>query len=159
SPAVDPGAEQDGADPLLLPDPVGEIPERRRGSLHLDHRDAAVLVADDEVLLGRRRGSLLALLATYALELGPQLVCLVRASVQERVRLAGRDRFDPPRAGPDRALGQDRERPDLRRPTDVCAAAELHRKTGDLDHAHLVAVLLAEEHRRAELPRLGDRYD
>ena len=37
------------------------------------------------------------------------------------------------------------------------AAAELAREAVDLDHAHDVAVLLAEEHHRAELARLVDR--
>ena len=37
------------------------------------------------------------------------------------------------------------------------AAAELAREAVDLDDAHLVAVLLAEEHHRAELARLLDR--
>ena len=57
----------------------------------------------------------------------------------------------------DRALGRDHERPDLRGPAHVRPAAELARVARDLDDAHLVAVLLAEQHHRAELLRLLDR--
>ena len=41
----------------------------------------------------------------------------------------------------------------------VRAAAELFRIAGNVDHAHLVAVLLAEEHHRSQPPRLLDRDD
>src|SRR4029450_6646276 len=41
----------------------------------------------------------------------------------------------------------------------MCPATELARVVVDLDHSHLVAVLLAEEHHCAEAPRLLDRRD
>ena len=99
---------------------------------------------------------LLRLLAD-ARQLGPQLLGLARALVQQRVGLAGRDRLDPARAGTDRALGEDHERADLRGRADVRTAAELAGEAVDLDHAHDVAVLLAEQHLGAELARLVDR--
>src|SRR5207248_10977012 len=67
--------------------------------------------------------------------------------------------LDPARAGADRALAQDREGPDLRGRPHVGAAAELTRVARYLDEPNLVAVLLAEEHHRAEPPRLVDRDD
>ena len=79
-----------------------------------------------------------------------------RARAEQRPRLARGHRLDPPRARADRALGEDRERPDLRGRADVRAAAQLARVVLDLDDAHVVAVLLAEERHRAELARLVD---
>ena len=67
----------------------------------------------------------------------PRRVELARAAVQERPRLARRDRLDPPRAGADGGLAEDHERADLGRRADVRAAAELAREAVDLDHAHL----------------------
>ena len=90
-------------------------------------------------------------------ELGPELVAFARTLVQEREGLAGGDGLDPARARADRGLGEDHERPDLGGRADVRAAAELAREAVDLDHAHDVAVLLAEEHLRAELAGLVDR--
>ena len=52
---------------------------------------------------------------------------------------------------------RDHERADLCGRANVRAAAQLARVVVDLDDAHLVAVLLAEEHHRAELARLVDR--
>ena len=77
--------------------------------------------------------------------------------MQKGERLAGGHRLDPPRAGPDRALGEDRERPDLGSRPHVRAAAELDRPAVDVDDADDVAVLLHEQHRRAEVARLGQR--
>ena len=91
------------------------------------------------------------------LELGAQRVRLARLLVQVRERLAGGDRLDAARARADRGLGEDRERPDLRRRAHVRAAAELDRPAVDVDDAHDVAVLLGEEHLRAELARFVDR--
>ena len=99
---------------------------------------------------------LLRLLA-HALELDAQRVGLARLLVQVRERLARGDRLDAPRARADGALAEDRERPDLRGRAHVRAAAELDRPAADVDDAHDVAVLLAEEHHRAELARLVDR--
>ena len=79
--------------------------------------------------------------------------------MQESERLAGRDGLDPARAGADRPLGEDHDRPDLGRRADVGAATELARVALDLDDAHLLAVLLAEEHHGAEVARLLDRRD
>ena len=66
-------------------------------------------------------------LLAHALELGAQLLRLARALVQPRERLAARHRLDPARARADRALGEDRERPDLGGRAHVRAAAELAR--------------------------------
>ena len=74
-----------------------------------------------------------------------------RSSVE---RGAAGDGLDAPHALADRRLREDLERPDLGRARDVRAAAELAREVLDLDDAHDVAVLLAEEHHRAEPPRL-----
>src|SRR5439155_22897336 len=52
---------------------------------------------------------------------------------------------------------EDHERSDLRRRPDVRASAELAREAGNLDDAHMIAVLLAEQHHRAEPARLVDR--
>src|SRR5205814_5243530 len=141
----------------LLHDPVG-LGQQRLG-VHPTRAADVDVDATDLLLAARLDLHLLALLAPAAApprlrELFAQLVHLARARVQEGVRLAGGDRFDPPRARADRALGEDRERPDLRRCANVRAAAELARVAGDLDQPHLVPVLLAEEHHRAELARL-----
>src|SRR5205814_10104111 len=85
---------------------------------------------------------LLRLLA-HAVELATQLVRLARALVQQGVGLARRHRLDAARAGPDRPLGEDRERPDLGGRAYVRPAAQLARPTvPDLHHAHDVALLL-----------------
>src|SRR5581483_11058481 len=105
----------------------------------------------------RRLGLLLRLLLARTLELAAQLVRLARALAQERVRLTRGDGLDAARARTDGALAEDDERADLRRRADVGAAAQLHRPAADVDDAHDVAVLLAEQHHRSELPRLGDR--
>src|SRR5215207_2099313 len=76
-----------------------------------------------------------------------------------RERLPRRDGLDPPNSGAHRALGEDHERPDLRRRANVSAATELARKTGDLDHADDLRVLLSEEHHRAEVASLVDRRE
>src|SRR6185369_16282026 len=67
------------------------------------------------------------------------------------------DRLHAADAGGDAALARDLEQPDVAGARDVRAAAELAR-AADVEHAHLVAVLLAEEHHRAELLRLVDRH-
>src|SRR5205085_6145929 len=115
--------------------------------------DAAVLAPDHDLGL-RGRGRLALALPARPLELGAQLLGLLGAAVEVRPRLAGRDRLDPPRAGADGALAQDRERPDLRRRAHVRAAAELARVARHLDDADVLGVLLADEHHRAEPPRL-----
>src|SRR5581483_11124444 len=100
---------------------------------------------------------LLRLRLARLLELAAQEVRLAGALVQERERLAGGDRLDAARAGADGALGEDRERPNLRRRADVRAAAELERPAVDVDDAHDLAVLLPEQHHRAEGARLLER--
>ena len=79
--------------------------------------------------------------------------------MEERPRLAGGDGLDAPGSGADGPLAHDRERADLGGRAHVRAAAELAREAVDLDDAHLLPVLLAEEHHRAELARLLDRSD
>src|SRR5207302_6900000 len=100
---------------------------------------------------------LLRLLAD-TVELAAQFVRLLRTLAEPRVCLPCGHRLDPASTRPDRALGKDRERADLACRADVRAAAQLARPVAvDLDDAHDLAVLLAEEHRRAEPPRLLDR--
>ena len=141
---------------LLLADPVGEVPQRAAlEALHLDEDDAALLVLGHDLgLLGRSRP--LRFLAR-PFELAAQCLGLSGPLVQQRERVARGDRLDPARAGADRALGEDRERPDLGGRAHVGAAAELDRPAVDVDDAYDVAVLLAEEHHRAEIARLRQR--
>ena len=96
-------------------------------------------------------------LAPYVLQLGANRLELACPSVQDRPRFAGGDCLDAPRADADRLLAEDHERADLGGRADVRAAAELAGEAADLDDAHLVAVLLAEQHHGAELARLVDR--
>src|SRR5581483_6040022 len=77
---------------------------------------------------------------------------LVSAHQVERA-LAG-DRFDAPDAGGDAAFGLELEDADLAGAVDVRAAAELGGEVADLDHAHDVAVLVAEKSERASFHRL-----
>src|SRR5262249_35045536 len=104
-----------------------------------------------------RARRLLPRLLPQPLDLRAQLAGLVGPRVQQRPRLARGDGLDAPRAGADRPLGRDHERADLGGRAHVRAAAELAPDAVDVDDAHLVAVLLAEEHHRAELARLLDR--
>ena len=67
------------------------------------------------------------------------------------------DRLDAADAGGDAALARDLEEADITGARHVRAAAQLAR-AADVEHAHLVAVFLAEEHHRAELLRLRDRH-
>ena len=69
---------------------------------------------------------------------------------QRAQRLGPGDRLDPAHALADRRLAHDRERADGGRRAHVRAAAQLHRIARDVDDADDVAVLLAEQHRRAE---------
>ena len=92
------------------------------------------------------------------LELGAQLAGLLSATAQQRVRLARGDRLDAARAGADRALGGDHERPDLRGRAHVRAAAELARVAGDVDHAaprRRTSRRRASSRRAAAPPRSG----
>ena len=116
-----------------------------------------VALAADDLEVGRRLPARLLRLLAHLLELVAQRVRLARLLAEVRERLAGGDRLDAARACADRALAEDRERPDLRGRADVRAAAQLDRPAADVDDAHDLAVLLAEEHHRAELARLGDR--
>src|SRR5204862_4660923 len=147
----------DHARRLLLPaQTVGEVTELSAFcSLRLDEHDIALALDDREV--GRRGRLRLARLFARRLELAPQLLRLLPGTVKVRVGLARGDGLDPPRARADRALRENHERADLGRPAHVRAATELARVARDLDHANLVAVLLPEEHHRAELARFLDR--
>jgi hypothetical protein len=67
------------------------------------------------------------------------------------------DRLDAAHAGRDAAFHDDLEQADVAGAGDVGAAAQLLRGT-DVEHAHFVAVLLAEQHHGAGLLRLVDRH-
>ena len=64
-------------------------------------------------------------------------------------------RLDPAHVGRARALGDDREDPQLGRVRHVGPSAELARDVVHLDHPHPLAVLLAEQRHRAERLGLG----
>src|SRR5262249_50849181 len=150
--------EQHRARVLRLADLVGEVAQRRAlDRLHLGDHDVPGLVAIDHV--GRPFAALALRLFSDFHELGAQLLRLTGPLVQEREGLAGGDGLNPAGPGADRALGEDHERADLGRRAHVRAAAELARVALDLDDAHLLAVLLPEEHHRAEVARLLDRRD
>ena len=120
----------------------------------LDEDDVALTLDDREV---RGSGGLrLAQLLAQRLELAAKFVRLEPRTVEVRVRLAGRNSLDPARARADRAFREDRERADLRGPAHMRPSAQLTRVAGNLDHADLVAVLLAEEHHRPKLARFLD---
>ena len=72
------------------------------------------------------------------------LVC-----VDDVERALPRHGLDAPHAGSDAALGDDLEQADVAGPADVRAAAELRREIAELQHAHLIAVLVAEKRERA----------
>ena len=69
----------------------------------------------------------------------------ILGGVDDLLGLFARDGFDAAHAGRNGALGQYLEEPDVTRSAGVRTAAELDRRT-EAHHAHLVAVLLAEEH-------------
>src|SRR4051812_34865016 len=141
---------------LLLADPVREVPKGPAlEALHLDEEDVALLVLGDDL----RPPTLLRALRFLAsvLELAAQRVGLARALVQQRERRTCGHGLDPARPGADRAFGEDGERADLGGRPHMRTAAELERPAVDIDHPHDVAVLLAEEHHRAEVLRLRQR--
>ena len=76
---------------------------------------------------------------------------------QEPVGVAADQRLDAAYAGADRRLAEQLDHAELAGAAGVRAAAELARPVADRDHAHLVAVLLAEQRHRAGLrpPRPG----
>ena len=78
----------------------------------------------------------------------PLHACLERLQVGERV--VARHRLDAADAGGDAAFRDDLEQADVAGARDVGAAAELAARA-DVEHADLVAVLLAEQHHGAEL--------
>jgi hypothetical protein len=121
-------------------------PPLHRGELLLERLDVLEHLADARRHFGGRRAQGAGELLDGALE---------RLQVGERV-LAG-DRLDPADAGGDAALGDDLEEADVAGALHVRSAAELAARA-DVEHAHLVAVLLAEQHHRAELLRLVDRH-
>ena len=154
-------AEHDGRRRVPLLDAVGQLEQRvAREPVDLLHDDADA-VSLDHAGLGvgarRRRGARALQVTAQLLDLAADVVELARARVQVRPGLTGGDRLDPARPRADGALGEDREGSDLGGRPDVRAAAELGRVAGYLDDADDVAVLLAEEHHRAEVARLVDR--
>ena len=74
--------------------------------------------------------------------------------VDDVERALARHGLDAAHAGRDAALADDLEQADVARPPDVRAAAELGREIAELEHAHLVAVLVAEERERTGSDRL-----
>ena len=155
-------AEHDGRRRLPLLEAVGEV-EQRVGRQPFDglgdHGDTADHL-DLGLDVGRRRGCLAARLLRLLAqldELAAQLVELARTALEHRPGLTRRDGLDPAGARADGAFAEQHERADLGGRADVRAAAQLGRVAVDLDDAHDLAVLLAEERHRAELPRLGDR--
>ena len=71
-------------------------------------------------------------------------------------RVVAGDGLDAPDAGGHAAFGDDLEQADVAAALHMRAAAQLA-AGADVEHAHLVAVLLAEQHHRAELLRLVER--
>ena len=69
------------------------------------------------------------------------------------------DGFDAPHARGHAPLGDDEERSNLAGSADVRATAQLLGESGNLDHPHDVAVLLAEERHGALLDRRLIRLD
>src|SRR5690606_24136676 len=68
------------------------------------------------------------------------------------------DGLDPAHARRDAALRHDLEETDIARAANVRAAAELGREVAEPEHAHPVAVLVAEERERAGRDRLVVRH-
>ena len=91
----------------------------------------------------------------------PGATCSASASVAQlhlfvvdaRERAVAGDRLDPAQVGADRALAHDLDRADEAERVHVRAAAQLDRVLARLEHAHEVAVLVAEERDRAERSR------
>ena len=91
---------------------------------------------------------------------------MVAARLQEVERGSARDAFDPAHALRDAAFGRDDEHRDVAGARDVRAAAEFDRvrRVGfrhgiaEAQHAHFIAVLLAEQRHRARLDRLVRRH-
>ena len=103
-----------------------------------------------------------------AIEQGAQLVAEFGTGAAEQVGgfaqalLLGRDmveralpahRLDPAHAGGHATFGHDLEQADVARAGDVRAAAKLGRGLAHAQHAHALAVLLAEQGHRAEVER------
>src|SRR5918993_291494 len=157
--AVVPQPDDHGRRRVLLLQLVRDV--ERIAALHVDdeHRHVAGrgLARDGEVGAAAVAADGPLRLLAQLRKLCPQLLTLPGALVQEREGLARGDRLDPARTRAHGALRGDHERPDLGRRADVCAAAELAREALDLDDANDVSVLLAEQHLRAEPPRLLDR--
>src|SRR5918994_147243 len=157
--AVVPQPDDHGRRRVLLLQLVRDV--ERIAALHVDHEHRHVagrgLARDGEVGAAAVAADGPLRLLAQLRKLCPQLLTLPGALVQEREGLARGDRLDPARTRAHGALRGDHERPDLGRRADVCAAAELAREALDLDDANDVSVLLAEQHLRAEPPRLLDR--
>ena len=147
---------------MALLEPVGEL-EQRVALVAVDRLDDDVDAVDgDDLRVG---------VGVRAAPPGLALALSLRASSSSARRASasaarawsvahaspGGDGLDAARAAADRPLGEDREPADLGRRADVRAAAELGRRPGDVDDAHDVAVLLAEQRHRAEPAGLVER--
>src|SRR3954470_17438983 len=178
-PAVDDAAEHDrGAVAELALHPIGDVHERLRVRRVDDLGDDARAVARAGALRERggvdrrlrlrlrrrlglgaeRRDRLDGPVGRHAqrlLDVGEDPVALAH----EPHRLGAGDRLDAAHVRRARALRQDLEQPDLGGRAHVRAAAQLARvrAVGDVDHAHDVAVLLAEQRGRAEALGLVER--
>ena len=140
---------------LLLADPVGEVAQRPAlEALDLDEQRRRPRVSWETIsacvgLLPARFDSF------RACSSSPRSASASRARSWSSANASPAVTASIRRApAPTELSDEDRERPDLRGRADVRAAAELARPAVDVDDAHDVAVLLAEQHHRAEVPRL-----
>ena len=145
---------------VLLLEAVGEVEQRRRRrATSIDdhvHVAAAFTLSVDVGAPARPPAPLLRLLAERArarrAARPPRARARAEANASPEVTASIRRAPEPTEPSVRIANGAD-----LGRRADVGAAAELAREAVDLDDADDVAVLLAEEHHRAELARLVDR--
>ena len=150
-----------------VPVHVGEVARPEDDAVHVGRDGFGGSAAHGGPLRAFPFALLLAHLGEGALDGGDQFR---RGRFEERRRLAeagvlgaghlvggfAGDRLDASDAARRAALGHDAEGADLGGGADVDAAAKLAGELADLDHPHLVAVLLAEKGRRASCLGFGD---
>jgi len=69
-------------------------------------------------------------------------------------RSSARDSLDPTHVGPHASLGQNLEDAEFAGRPDMGATAQLPAEVVDFDDAHKIAILLAEQRHRTEIPRV-----